>query len=506
MSPHIIQPVNQVRLTNVAIVRLNRNGHRFEVACYRNKIINYRQGTETDLSEVLQTERVFANVGRGEFANAKVLRECLGTSDEAEACKIVLDSGDVQVSDMERGARLESTTREVAGMVSERCVHPVSRRPYTASQVRDAMRAAGFMVHPTRGAKQQFLDCVKLLRRTGALELERAKMELALVLIEDDGDGDGGGGNGGGGGEDRATRRGAAIEMLTNAGVAASDVLPPPNDDEDDDDRRPRIVFRSDPSLYRKMEEIARDASVRGRLEIVRQVVTEEWSTLEGGGARDRHGGGREEEEEQRSPRIRDDDDYGDANTIDAGMMGKSTTLADEFRTILAIGEDRASSSDNDDDDDDDGRGRAPSSRKKAQRAAQKKSKKAKRREKEEDAERGLRVEAERERQCERAERLGISAASDRGDGGATCPAVHTSADGEDGAGGGRSMMPPPPQGGSGDVRPCITCGGAFTPGEYRLHFRSDWHGYNAKLKMRGVPPVSKREFLLCDSDVFLSK
>jgi ribosome maturation protein SDO1 len=490
MSRQITQPVNQVRLTNVAIVRLNRNGHRFEVACYRNKIINYRQGTETDLSEVLQTERVFANVGRGEFANARVLRECLGTSDESEACKIVLDSGEMQVSDMERGARLESTAREVAGMVSERCVHPVSRRPYTASQVRDAMRAAGFMVHPTRGAKQQFLDCVKLLRRTGALELERAKMELVMVLIEDDDDGDGDGGNGGVGGDDRATRRGAAIEMLTNAGVAASDILPPPNDDGD---RCSRVVFRSDPSLYRKMEEIARDASIRGRLEILRQVVTEEWSTL-GGEPSDRHGDG-PDDEEHRPPRIRYE------------------SLADEFKTILAIAEDRANSSD---DDDAGGRHRdplvatttpaandAPASRKKAQRAAQKKSKKAKRREREEDAERGLRVEAERERQRERAERLGIAAATDGGDGGAACPSVPTSADGEGGAGGG---MPPPPRGGSGDVRPCNTCGGAFTPGEYRLHFRSDWHGYNAKLKMRGVPPVSEKEFLLCDSDVFLSK
>lgn len=31
MSRQIVQPVNQVRLTNVAVVRLSRGGHRFEV-------------------------------------------------------------------------------------------------------------------------------------------------------------------------------------------------------------------------------------------------------------------------------------------------------------------------------------------------------------------------------------------------------------------------------------------------------------------------------------------
>ncbi len=62
MSRQITQPVNQVRLTNVAIVRMSIHGKRFELACYRNKLLNYRQGVETDLSEVLQTDRIFTNV------------------------------------------------------------------------------------------------------------------------------------------------------------------------------------------------------------------------------------------------------------------------------------------------------------------------------------------------------------------------------------------------------------------------------------------------------------
>lgn len=39
------QPVTQVRLTNVAVVRLKQGGFRFEVACYKNKVLNWRSGT-----------------------------------------------------------------------------------------------------------------------------------------------------------------------------------------------------------------------------------------------------------------------------------------------------------------------------------------------------------------------------------------------------------------------------------------------------------------------------
>ena len=38
----IFTPINQVKLTNVAVVRLKKGGKRFEVACYKNRINDYR--------------------------------------------------------------------------------------------------------------------------------------------------------------------------------------------------------------------------------------------------------------------------------------------------------------------------------------------------------------------------------------------------------------------------------------------------------------------------------
>lgn len=51
-------PVNQVRLTNVAYVRLSKKGKKFEIACYRNKVLSWRNKIETDISEVLQIDTV----------------------------------------------------------------------------------------------------------------------------------------------------------------------------------------------------------------------------------------------------------------------------------------------------------------------------------------------------------------------------------------------------------------------------------------------------------------
>lgn len=64
MSRQLTLPVNQVRLTNVAVVRLKTHGKRFEVAAYKNKVMNWRAKIETDINEVLQVTTVFQNVSK----------------------------------------------------------------------------------------------------------------------------------------------------------------------------------------------------------------------------------------------------------------------------------------------------------------------------------------------------------------------------------------------------------------------------------------------------------
>ncbi|OEU09980.1 Shwachman-Bodian-diamond protein-like protein, partial [Fragilariopsis cylindrus CCMP1102] len=180
MSQQIYTPINQVKLTNVAVVRMNKGGKRFEIACYKNKVVDYRAGLEQDLSEVLQTERIFTNVSKGEFAKAKDMLKVFGTKDEDEISKLILSKGQLQVSDKERTQQNEKTSAQIAEWISKNCVHPASDRPYTISQIRHAMQQANISIHPSKPLKRQYLDCVKLLQKV--VPIRRAKMELLLLI------------------------------------------------------------------------------------------------------------------------------------------------------------------------------------------------------------------------------------------------------------------------------------------------------------------------------------
>ena len=116
----LFQPIGQKRLTNVAVVRLKRAGCRFEVACYKNKCLEWRAGVEKDLDEVLQTRQVYENVSKGLFAKPKNLKKAFGTEDMEAVCVIMLTKGELQVSDKERAKKFEELFHVIATTIVEK--------------------------------------------------------------------------------------------------------------------------------------------------------------------------------------------------------------------------------------------------------------------------------------------------------------------------------------------------------------------------------------------------
>ncbi|GAB4814927.1 hypothetical protein N2152v2_001973 [Parachlorella kessleri] len=180
MSKSVFQPIGQKRLTNIAVVRYKSHGKRFEIACYKNKVLNWRNGIERDLDEVLQSTTIFSNVSKGVLAKREDLLQVFGTDDEEKICLKILSEGELQVSDKERKVELDTLFRDVASIVSEKCINPETRRPYTITMIERALRDAHFNVDPKRPAKAQALEALPLLQQR--FPIERARMRLRITV------------------------------------------------------------------------------------------------------------------------------------------------------------------------------------------------------------------------------------------------------------------------------------------------------------------------------------
>mmetsp|Transcript_5433 Transcript_5433/g.7986 ORF Transcript_5433/g.7986 Transcript_5433/m.7986 type:complete len:442 (-) Transcript_5433:254-1579(-) len=439
MSMAIALPTNQVRLTNVAVVRLTKGGKRFEVACYKNKIVDYRTGKEQNMDEVLQIDNVFTNVSKGILANKKDMKKIFGIDDETLIIQEILKSGQVQISEKERDAYYENVWREVANFVSEKCVNPSNNRRYTPDMIRQAMKMAEFSAHPTRSVKQQFLDCVKLLIAKGVLPIERAKMHLRIQVYASN---------------DDVQLYNESIDYVKSIGAVVVK-----GEGTANEDNWRCIDLHLCPSHYRDVDQFCNKNDGKARLEVVQVCVIEEGDAgLEMDMSR------RFVKEKQQS------DAVGGADT--GNEIGDVDDVTRRMKNELKVEGEEGSIYDD-----------IPTSSRKNAKKDKKKSKKAKRREKEEEAERRERRQKELARQEERALRL-IGEKESITSPQSSIMQVEASIAGIDE-----------------NLSSCNTCGGSFTKTQYRAHFRSDWHRYNLKLKMAGAPAVSEEEFKLSDID-----
>ncbi|KAL5534687.1 hypothetical protein ACEPAG_1151 [Sanghuangporus baumii] len=178
----INQPSNQIKLTNVSIVRLKKGGKRFEVACYKNKVQEWRKGVETSLDDVLQTEAVFVNVSKGELAKAGDLKKAFGKLSQDDIIKEIIKSGDLQVGEKEREHELTNLRKDIAHRVAESVVDPSTQRPYSLAIIEKALSEVGFSVDPSKNAKSQALVAIKMLTQSAKLPVQRARMRVRVTI------------------------------------------------------------------------------------------------------------------------------------------------------------------------------------------------------------------------------------------------------------------------------------------------------------------------------------
>lgn len=146
----IQQPVGQIKLTNVSLVRLKKGKKRFEIACYKNKVLEYRSGIETNLDNVLQIPNVFLNVSKGQTAPTADLAKAFGKDKSVNDIILeILNKGEIQVGEKERAAQLERVHNEVVSIVASKLVDPRTKRVYTTGMIEKALDMLSSQAHNT---------------------------------------------------------------------------------------------------------------------------------------------------------------------------------------------------------------------------------------------------------------------------------------------------------------------------------------------------------------------
>lgn len=178
------QPISIVNYTNVAIVRLKVNKEKFEVACYKNKIKQFREKIENDVNEVLQVSEIFSNAVKGDKANKKTLEKVFPKMTKENIIELILLKGDIQVSEKERESNLGNVKNDIASIIAEKTFNLDTGMPFTQVTILQALNAIGANIKDTEEAKKQALKYIKEIQDKKILNIERRYMNIAFSTSE----------------------------------------------------------------------------------------------------------------------------------------------------------------------------------------------------------------------------------------------------------------------------------------------------------------------------------
>lgn len=175
----IFQPQASVKLTNVSVVRLKLGGKRFEIACYKNKCLEYRQGIEKDLDNVLQIQSVFTNVSKGQLAPTQDLYLCFKTNDINAIIDRIILKGEIQVGEKERGKQIEMLEREVVNIIVSKTINPTTNKPYPQQMIQECLKTIPYVYNLSKNSKQIALELIPKIKEK--IPIERCLMKIQIV-------------------------------------------------------------------------------------------------------------------------------------------------------------------------------------------------------------------------------------------------------------------------------------------------------------------------------------
>ncbi len=161
-------------------VRLTVDGERFEILVNPDNALSFKLGRNVELSQVIAIDEVYSDSSKGLRANTEKLKKSLGTTDHAEAAKIVLKRGELQLTTDQRRKIVEDKRKQIVSIIARNFIDPRTGLPHPPTRIEQAMGEIRVSIDPFKDVQEQTKVVVDLLRPVIPLKSEKMKIRVKV--------------------------------------------------------------------------------------------------------------------------------------------------------------------------------------------------------------------------------------------------------------------------------------------------------------------------------------
>ena len=162
------------------IARITHDGDHFEILTKPEPALDYRLGKSSSVSQVLVTETIFTDAGKGTKASEEKLQEVFGTTDSLKIAEVILKKGTLQLTTEQRKQIVEEKRRQIISFISRECIDPKTNLPHPPLRIEQAMKQIRFSIDTSKGIEEQAKEIIKLLRPVIPLKMEKITVAVRI--------------------------------------------------------------------------------------------------------------------------------------------------------------------------------------------------------------------------------------------------------------------------------------------------------------------------------------
>ena len=162
------------------IARITHDGEHFEILTKPERALSYRLGKTSSVSEVLVSDTIFTDAGKGLKASEEKLQEVFGTTDSLKIAGLILKKGTLQLTTEQRKQLVEEKRRQIVSFISRECIDPKTNLPHPPLRIEQAMKQIRLSIDPSKGVEEQTKEIIKLLRPIIPLKMEKISVAVHI--------------------------------------------------------------------------------------------------------------------------------------------------------------------------------------------------------------------------------------------------------------------------------------------------------------------------------------
>lgn len=165
---------------HINVARLKKGGENFEINIDPDKAVDFKEGKNVDIKDILKSPEIFADAKDGELASEEVMKNVFGTINKEEVAQKILEQGEIQLTAEHRNKVRELKKRKLVNIIHRNAIDPKTKLPHPIQRIENAFEEAKIKLNELKSVEDQVNDVIKKLQPILPIKFDHKKIEINI--------------------------------------------------------------------------------------------------------------------------------------------------------------------------------------------------------------------------------------------------------------------------------------------------------------------------------------